>query len=772
MPARTRALVALAVVAAAGVGALAAPAAPAPEPAVTFGVPRIVDPIHVYGEPDVVVNPKTGAIHASGPQGTGTQRSIWNVSVDGGDSYRVAKATQCPDVCPPVPEYTAVGPSKSTLGPGGGDTEIAIDHNGRVYFNDLYALTCFSAATTDDDGATIESTPLGCSTPGGDRQWMALFDPQPADKTISPYTGPLPILYMEYADQAFGDRVDYTTDGTTYNFTDPAGEYADDGVHNPNHGVPLVDQHTGKFLGLVGAEGSRGLALAIGEPDATGHLTFTYTEAVPAETIVGSPEQLFPILTQDSRRNIYAVWVDDAVNQVYYAWAPPGADNGWTQWSAPIKVNKPPSNTAIFPWAQAAGDGVLDIAWYSTELTMEDLGPDGPSARLDQAWDVYFAQITDADSAKPHIEQVKATPHPMHYNDICLLGTACITAAGNRNQADFFMLDIDPQGRAQIIYTDSSNRLSQTLGNDTAADHQGAALDTVIRQRTGVNAWTGEPLVPDDETTPYAGVTDGVDDALYQPLGGVNVPGADITELTMSYDGEEVVFHVTVAGDGLASAATAGKAPFGQLIVRWQVGDTLYHAGVEQAAAGGPLTGWSGRTQSVDLCSVSGCKPNYLDYAAFPSPNGAVATVTAEGTGPTTYTITALASDVGSPEADALFEEVMAYVAVSQTTSAVPLTNDRAFADEVPVQIEGTRTFNYRQGAKGLLAPTGKTVAPVPVPPKPAPSIPPRPAPSTPPKPAPRPPLPATGQPAVVGIAAVVLVTATLVLRRRLRRAG
>ena len=52
-------------------------------------MPRVVDPIHVYGEPDIAVNPKTGAIHASGPQGTGTQRSIWNISVDNGDSYRI-----------------------------------------------------------------------------------------------------------------------------------------------------------------------------------------------------------------------------------------------------------------------------------------------------------------------------------------------------------------------------------------------------------------------------------------------------------------------------------------------------------------------------------------------------------------------------------------------------------------------------------------------------------------------------------------------------------
>ena len=48
--------------------ALLAPSSSAAGPSSTpsFGVPRVVDPIHVYGEPNLEVNPKTGAIHATG----------------------------------------------------------------------------------------------------------------------------------------------------------------------------------------------------------------------------------------------------------------------------------------------------------------------------------------------------------------------------------------------------------------------------------------------------------------------------------------------------------------------------------------------------------------------------------------------------------------------------------------------------------------------------------------------------------------------------------
>jgi hypothetical protein len=767
---RLAALAALAVTAT----ALALSATPSPaatEPPVTFGVPRVVDPIHAYGEPNMIVNPN-GTIHASGPQGTGVQRSVWNISVDGGDSYRLAQATQCGEpflslgVCGKdlgdVYGTSGAFPSKSDLGPGGGDTEIAADHLGHVYYNDLYALTCFSASYTEDDGKTIQSSPAGCSHPGGDREWMALYDPLPSDNTISPYTGPKPLLYMEYADQAVGDRVDYTTDGTDYHVGDMAGEYCDGTQgHNPNHGVPLVDQHTGDFLGLCSDQGG-GLALAIGVPDAAGHLTFHFTTAVPAED-TADPETLFPILTEDTARNLYAVWIDHDNYRVHYAWAPPGANNEWTQWSPVRTIDKPPSNTNLFPWAKAGGDGILDVAWYGTDKTLAELGSDGPSAQLNQVWDVFFSQVDHANTATPNVVQVKATPHPMHYNDICMLGTLCISAQGNRNQADFFKLTIDPNGRAQIIYTDSSNRLSQANGSDTGADHQGAPLDVVIRQRTGLNAWTGQPLTADDVTTPALGVTDPKGDALFKPLGGTNVPQADVTYLGMDYTGEDLKIRLDVEGTPVGGIASKGNVPFAQLIVRWQVGDTLYHAGIEGSAQGGVFRAFAGPTKSVDLCSVSGCKPNYLDYRA--DPTAPQPTVTAAGDGPVTYTITVPAAAIGSPKSDALFEGVMAFAAMAPRPAEVPLDNPSAEADEVNLQIEGTRTYNYRRGATLVLGPGAKPVK------QPTPNRPVVKPPTNEP-PSDRGQIPTTGLPVAWTAIAALLAATTIALRRRSRNAA
>jgi hypothetical protein len=540
-----------------------------------------------------------------------------------------------------------------------------------------------------------------------------------------------------------------STDGVDYSRV--AGHYANDGIHDPNHGVPLVDQHTGKFLGLTSDKANNSLALVVGNPAADGTLTFHYNTI--AASLIGDPQTLFPVLTQDGARNLYAVWVEDKTFQTWYSWAPPGADNEWKAWSAPRQISSPPANVNVFPWVAAGkAPGIINVAWYGTNKTLKELGPDGPSAKLGQTWDLWFAQVDKADSSAPHVVQVKAAPHPMHYNDICLLGTACIAGQGNRNQADFFKLVVDPiTGRPRIIYTDSSNRLSQTLGQDTAADHQGAALDTVVTLNTGLNSNTGEPLAPKESTAPVTSWTDPAGDALFKPLGGAKVPGADITSVAMRLDGEDVVADLTLSGPLGGAAAAAGTAT-AQAVVRWQMGDVLYFMAAEAPSAG-PMTFYGGKTDSVDLCSVSGCKPNYLTYNAFPNVGVAAGTGAQDGG---RITIKIPASAVGNPTKSSLLESAMAFVTASPQSGVVPQNNGMDFADIAPLQLEGTKAVNVRFGAAAALPPAA-------VPP------------AGPPGSAPPPASPgggglaATGLASAVPVAAVLLVLAALLLVRRRR---
>jgi hypothetical protein len=675
----------------------------------TFGVPRIVDPIHTYGEPNIKVAP-IGDVHVSGPQGTGVQRSIWNVSVDEGDSWRLVQGVPFADTSPAIPNHV-------DLGPGGGDTEISIADDGTVFFNDLWALQCFTSAVTKDRGKTISSQPVGCSHPPADRQWFGVLNPKPEDASTSPYylahkdapTGFLPLNYLAYDDLVNGDALDMSKDGLNYA---TAGGYADDGNHAMVNGNIIVDQKTGSVIGLTGLNvpgDPYGLAVAIGTQAADGKQTFAYKPVTNA--ITGDPETLFPVLAQDKARNLYVTWATDCGDtgeaipdpcfRVYYSWA--SAADGWTAWSPPKRVDSSPVQSSVMPWIVAGGDGVVDIVWYGTAFT--DKGRRiHPSEQLNQPWDVYMAQITDADTTSPSITQAKATPHPMHYNDICLLGTGCITEIGNRNLADFFQVTLDKEGRARIVYDDTSNGLMQP-NFPSAIDHSGAPLVSVITQQAGVNAWTGDALVSKESTGPKNGLSDPIGDALFKPLGGTTkLSGLDVKNVALALEGTDLHVKVTTEGDSIASAATAANALFGQLVVRWQMGDKLYYAGVQQSAAAGALSWYAGPSMSVDLCSVSACDPHYITYPAPPA-GGVAVTGTTTKTSSTLYDIKVPVSAIGNMTQDSLLESVTAFSTVSATPAELPLTNAQADADIVPLQVEGARPFNYSARTTGSFTP-------------------------------------------------------------------
>src|SRR5207245_3743523 len=144
-----------------------------------FQVPTVVDPIHTNGEPDIAIDVQ-GRVFVSGPTGTGTQRSTWFGSVDGGQSFRVMAQKTPPNPIIGIP----------AAGPGGGDTDINFDRSGKQYFADLYALACLRVAVTGpvNSGATDQENvyPGGCDlTPGADRQCLAASAPAPGTASLS-----------------------------------------------------------------------------------------------------------------------------------------------------------------------------------------------------------------------------------------------------------------------------------------------------------------------------------------------------------------------------------------------------------------------------------------------------------------------------------------------------------------------------------------------------------------------------------------------------------
>src|SRR2546421_3994315 len=241
----------------------------------------------------------------------------------------------------------------------------------------------------------------------------------------------------------------------------------------------------------------------IGTPDSTGTLKFLDDNGAGgrdlkklvhiADTPTGSPDTLFSVLSMDSGRNLEVVWTVSPANnepklrQTFVSAS--SAASGWTSWTAPVQVSDGSTATGdatnVFPWLKSGGPGRADAVWYGSDKNVD------PSSQNNQAWNVFMSQVVfptnlagAVTGAPPTKTLVKVTPHPMHYNDICLMGTGCITSQGNRNLADFFAITIDRSGAAEIVYDDTSNGLAQQGINcalPQAADHCGAGVVTIAR---------------------------------------------------------------------------------------------------------------------------------------------------------------------------------------------------------------------------------------------------------------------------------------------------
>jgi hypothetical protein len=695
--------------------------------AITFETPSIVDPIHTNGEPDIAVDPQ-GRVFNSGPTGTGTQRSTWFGSVDGGHTFRVMsqKTVPSPIVGIPAP------------GPGGGDTDIAFDRSGKQYFADLWALACQRVAVTGPthSGASDAENFLGCagSSPGSDRQWFAVYDPVPGSST-SPYTGPTPMVYLVWNNLVgpgpnSGEQWNKSLDGLNYtNATAdeiPAGNGT---TYSPfgGDGYPAIDQVTGKVFQAAACDsktcgtaavGTPGLYMNIGTPDASGNLHFldatgagqNLSKLVHIADTNGSPDTLFSVLSMDTARNLVVVWTvsntNPALRQTFVSAA--SAASGWTSWTTPVQVSDGLATTGdatnVFPWIKAGGPGRADAAWYGSSLQVD------PSSHNNQAWNVFMSQIvfpTDSTGAitgaAPATQLVKVTPHPMHYDDICLQGSACITSQGNRNLADFFEITTDRSGAAEIVYDDTSNKLVQSPNTCSVqvADHCGAGVITVARQSSGPGLFG--TTVSGRSNAPVTGMSQPAGTALYPVIGGVNQTGMDIraSHITLSSTGQflNVSMQVTDLAHPAATIAAIPGATNVQYVTRWQMGNTVYYAAMENTAANKPIF-YAGKQQTIDLCSVSACFPHVLTYpepGTGPTFTGIpeAGSITCPSEGPCTVTIRVKLADVGNPTTSSLLESVAGYSLAAAIQEGAE-DNVSAETDTVPLEIDGVCCYNAK----------------------------------------------------------------------------
>lgn len=729
-----------------------------------FSTPNVMDPMESVGEPTIVHSPaKDNTVYASGPWGTGTQRSIWNASADLGETFRLVQ--QCaPQSGMVATECLAPTAASGTANPpGGGDTDQRLDSSGKDYFVDLWALACLRVAETPDHGATALQNAYGCqsatpactptTTPpcrpdGADRQWLVVFDPKLTGvTTASPYLGTVPLIYMEYnhcIEVAVGNGCSYwakSTDGVNYSVANcNCGNYGADGY-------PSIDQTTGDVF-----EPSNG-SLNIGVPDATGNLCFlddpSTNTACPGggnsvghalvnyAGTAGASDTLFAVSSMDTGRNLHITWTTSS-NQIYTTVA--SWKTSWKTFATPVQLSQSPSNNNVFPWVAAGGAGRSDSVWYGTSDTGD------PSTNSGQAWFVYMNQAVwpvDSDGAvtlqPPALSgDLQVSPHAAHYDSICLQGANCIISQGDRNLADFFSVTIDHTGAAEVEYNDTSNALIQTAFTPTTglADHPGAPVVTIARQDSGPGLYGSDVSLRPSEpsSAPTSGQTDSAGDALYpviknatngatdqQALDLVNSSAVNNQANQLSLSGSTLTVKMSLADLSAAAIATAATSVTGaqwvQYVTRWiQCGPypgtgsagncPIYYALAEtQVVAGqaGQFLFYAGKAGSIDLCSVSACDPHVEVYPDAPALDGS-GTQTGGFTVPGSVsngviTLQVPTSDIGTPSQSTLLEEVGSYTFGSAFLQS-QITNNMAEADQLPLEVDGVCCFNFQ--ANGL----------------------------------------------------------------------
>ena len=494
----------------------------------TFGQPTISGIQGVGFEQDLRLDPTNpNRIYTSVPGSLSSDTSwIWR-SIDAGKTFKWVTAGTAKE-------------GKPNPCAGGGDTELAVDAGGNLYFNDL-TLVNFSTARSPDEGTTFLCSNTGVPDTAVDRQWYAV-DGNPATGTGLD-NGAGHNIYL-VNDEIGPGAVTCPVSGQVNNvlamYRSPVpGGTATAGVQfGP---AKKVSAALSCDEGIMGNNEVSPVATTTDEPPNSApvkHVFVIHDDATFSRILIGrcypvpfttDPSGLkcrdipvatlgtiptggtcptaktggnFPTLGIDKVGNLYAVWeqapqdpvtckiTGDTVLKYSYS-----TDEG-DHWSNPITIPTPGLHNNVFAWASAGDNGRVDIAWYGTPTPADPNnascgtnfgGKGGPDSTTNGIWSLYVTQTLNGHSTSPTFAApILAGEHYIHKGTIqTVLGGQC----GDRTLGDFLQVRIGSRGEAQISYADSNN-----------SDEPFAPHGMYVRQNggTGVRAGTsvgGDPIL-------------------------------------------------------------------------------------------------------------------------------------------------------------------------------------------------------------------------------------------------------------------------------------
>jgi len=522
-----------------------------------FSPSAFVDYKRFGGEPTVTVDRYPGGndvTYVSGPNGfVFPHYSPFFKSGDLGQSFRIPAH---------VPSF---GQTFGTGGGGGDSYQVVGQTSHKVFFVDLPGPGCVTMNTSSNQGETWVGDNIGCGqSPGAidDRQWDAVDEnaPMPAGNTGNVYvsfinvTNPVAstlALARSTHDGAPGtfvsDSVCNTLNGQVPNNTvcpdadDPALQVA---------GPPVVDYYNTHniYIPFVRATPiipgvSSGPPYSLWVAKSTdGAGTWTRTEV--ANLGQHNPVNLFPEMTIDKAGNLYYTWSQtqgpssdasgfNGEQDVYYTYS---TDRGAT-WVPPIPLTQEANDSAVMPWMVAGDAGRVDLVYYKANN-----GANSNASPPGTVWNVFFGQSLNALNSGSNFKSVQISDHPNHLGGICTAGLAC---SGDRDLLDFFTVDIDHLGAANVVWADDNT----SRGSDTRNKFSRQLSGTSVFKNQNIGLMNAWPIRDHS-------VTDGAGDT-YDELGVPNsaCPGMDLLGTAADRSGDTIRITLT-----LDSAPTAAKA--------------------------------------------------------------------------------------------------------------------------------------------------------------------------------------------------------------------
>jgi hypothetical protein len=547
----------------AAVLAQTSPAAP------TFGQPTISGIQGVGFEQDIRLDPTNpNRVYTSVPGSLSSDTSwIWH-SEDRGRTFKWV-----------IAGTAKVG--KPNACAGGGDTELAVDTGGNLYFNDL-TLANFSTARSGDHGASFLCSNTGVPDALVDRQWYAVDgNPMTGDGTgtgaghniylvndeIGPGAVTCPVsgqvnnvLAMYRSPTLAGGATAGILFGPAQKVSAPLS--CDEGIMGNDEVSPIAtttDELPGsapvKHVYVIHDDATfsriligRCFPVAFGAPipgvsDPSGlncrDLPVATLGTIPTGGTCPTAKTggNFSTMAIDKAGNLYAVWEQAPQDPVSckitgdtvlkYSFS---TDEG-NHWSTPITIPTPGLRNNVFAWAAAGDDGRVDIAWYGTPTpanpddptcgTNLSAGKGGPDAVTNGIWSLFMVQTLNGHSASPTFTApLLAGEHYIHKGTIqTVLGGQC----GNRTLGDFLQVRIGSQGEAQISYADSNN-----------ADEPFAPHGMYVRQNGGSGVFASTAVHGDSILLNAASDPSGDGKRETGGLSGPNIPNLDILQSSFS----------------------------------------------------------------------------------------------------------------------------------------------------------------------------------------------------------------------------------------------